>query len=227
MNDRLYRSVDDRIFGGVCAGLADRMDMDPALIRIGYAILALVTGIFPLLVLYVIMVVVIPEEPSWAGVRPVSPQPGGPTWPVGGPQPGGPTWPVGGPPAGAAAPPAAEPSSDPAAQASAPLAAAMPVAPGPVPGWIPPGVPPVWDGGSWRDQRSMDRAARRAERAARRTERRSDPVPAIIGGLFLIALGAFFLLRNTFDIDWAVVWPVAVIAFGVVVLIAAFRPRSG
>ena len=215
MNDRLYRSVDDRVFGGVCAGLADRMDMDPALVRIGYAILALVTGIFPLLVLYIIMVVVIPEEPNWAGVRPVSPQPGGPTWAAGGP------------PAGAAAPSALEPSADPAVQASAPPAQAMPGAPGAVPGWIPPGVPPVWDGGSWRDQRSMDRAARRAERAARRAERRSDPVPAIIGGLFLVALGAFFLLRNTFDIDWAVVWPVAVIAFGVVILIAAFRPRSG
>ena len=44
---------------------------------------------------------------------------------------------------------------------------------------------------------------------------------------FLVAIGAFFLLRNTFDIDWAVVWPVVVIAFGVVVLVAAFRPRAG
>ncbi len=191
--------------------MADRLDLDPALVRIGYAILALVTGIFPLLVLYVIMVVVIPEEPSWAGVRPV------------GPQPGGPTWAAGGPPAGAAPTPSAEPSADPAAPAGAPPAPAMP---GAVPGWIPPGVPPVWDGGTWRDQRSVDRAARRAERAARRAERRSDPMPAIIAGLFLVALGAFFLLRNTFDIDWAVVWPVVIIAFGVVVLIAAIRPRS-
>ena len=103
----------------------------------------------------------------------------------------------------------------------------MPAAPGAGPGWIPPGVPGAWDAGSWRDQRGADRAARRAQRAAHRAERRSDPVPAIIGGLFLVALGAFFLLRNAFDIDWAVVWPVAIIAFGVVVLVAAVRPRSG
>ncbi len=217
MNDRLYRSVDDRILGGVCAGLADRLDLDPALVRIGYAILALVTGIFPLLVLYVIMVVVIPEEPAWAGVRPVAPQPPGPTWPGTG-SPAAPTGPdaqpapsVGESPGAVGAPPAAPMATDPSA----------------VPGWIPPGYAGGWDKRSWRDQRSAARATRRAERAARRAERRDDPVPAIIGGIFLVALGAYFLLRNTFDIDWAIVWPVAVIAFGVVVLIAAFRPRSG
>ena len=219
MNDRLYRSVDDRVLGGVCAGLADRLDLDPALVRIGYTILALVTGIFPLLVLYVIMVVVIPEEPSWAGVRPVGPQPTGPAFPVAG-------TPAAGTPADAV-PTAAGTGGDAAAPTAEAPARAMPAAPGAVPGWIPPGVAGGWDGGSWRDQRSADRAARRAERAARRAERRSDPVPAIIGGLFLVALGAFFLLRNTFDIDWGVVWPVALIAFGVVVLIAAVRPRSG
>ena len=85
MNDRLYRSVDDRVLAGVCAGLADRLDMDPALVRIAYAILALLSGVFPLLVLYVIMIVVIPEEPGWTGVRPVSPPPTGPAWPPAGP----------------------------------------------------------------------------------------------------------------------------------------------
>ena len=40
-------------------------------------------------------------------------------------------------------------------------------------------------------------------------------------------LGAVFLLRRTFDIDWSVVWPVALLALGVVVLVAAIRPRSG
>jgi phage shock protein C len=218
MNDRLYRSVDDRVIAGVCAGLADRLDLDPALVRVGYAILALLTGIFPMLVLYVIMVVVIPEEPSWTGVRPVGSQPAAAGWPAAvTPTAGTPTAGAGG--AGAAGDSATSPGATPAQ--------AMPAAPGAVPGWIPPGVPVGSDAWSWRDQRSADRAARRAERAARRAERRSDPIPAIIGGLFLVGLGAFFLLRNTFDIDWAVVWPVAVMAFGVVILVAAIRPRPG
>jgi phage shock protein C len=220
VNDRLYRSADDRVLAGVCAGLADRLDLDPALVRIGYAILALLSGIFPLLVLYVVMVVVIPEGPSWTGVRPVGPQPTGPGWTVAGTPADAST------PADAAAPAAGMPG-DAAAPTGAAPTPTMSTAPGAVPGWIPPGVPGGWDAGSWRDQRSADRAARHAERAARRAARRSDPIPAIIAGLFLVALGAFFLLRNTFDIDWAVVWPVAVIAFGVVVLIAAVRPRSG
>lgn len=169
MNDRLYRSVDDRVIAGVCAGLADRLDMDPALVRIGYAILTLLTGIFPLLVLYVIMIVVIPEETP----------------------------------------------------------AAPGAVPGAVPGWTPSGGAAGPDAGSWRDQRHLDRAARHAERDARRAERHDDPIPAIIGGIFLVGLGVFFLVRNTFDIDWAIVWPVAVIAFGVVILVAAVRPRSG
>ena len=224
MNDRLYRSIDDRVLAGVCAGLADRLDLDPALVRIGYAILALLSGIVPLLVLYVIMVVVIPEGPSWTGVRPVGPQPTGPGWTVAGTPASG--TPASGTPADTPAPPAGM-TGDTAAPADAAPAPAMPTAPGAVPGWISPGTPGGWDAGSWRNQRSADRAARRAERAARRGERHSDPIAAIIAGLFLVALGAFFLLRRVFDIDMAVVWPVAVIAFGVVVLIAAVRPRSG
>lgn len=214
MNDRLYRSVDDRVLAGVCAGLADRFEMDPALVRIGYAILALLTGVFPLLVLYVIMVVVIPEEPGWTGVRPVSPAGAVPGWPPSGPSVD-------------AAPPPAGTSWDPTAQGGTPADPATPTAPGAVPGWIPPGAPSAWDGSGWRDHRRADRAARRAERAARRAERGSDPLPAIIAGVVLVAIGAFFLVRRTFDVDWAVVWPVAVIAFGVVVLVAAVRPRPG
>jgi phage shock protein C len=213
VNDRLYRSIDDRVLAGVCAGLAERLDLDPALVRIGYAIVALLTGIFPLLVLYVIMVVVVPEGPSWTGVRPV------------GPQPAGTGWPVAGTPADATAEPA-EVAGDAAAPTGTAPAQSMPAAPGAVPGWIPPGVPGGWDARNWRDQRTADRESRRAERATPRAERGRDPIPAIIAGLFLVALGAFFLLRNTFDIDWAVVWPVGIIAFGVVVLIAAVRPRS-
>ena len=219
MNDRLYRSVDDRVLAGVCAGIADRLDMDPALVRVGYAILALVTGVFPLLVLYVIMVVVIPEEPTWAGVRPVDPSGPVPGWPTGTVTPAG-------APNDSAAPTAA-PAAETAAAAGPAAAGGSPASAGPMPGWIPPGTPGTWDRWSWRDQRRAERAARHADRAARRAERRADPLPGIIFGLFLVGLGAVFLLRRTFDIDWSVVWPVALLALGVVVLVAAIRPRSG
>lgn len=77
MNERLYRSVDDRVIAGVCGGLAVRLAVDPSLVRILWAVVALITGIFPLLVIYVIMAAVVPEDPrGFAGVGP-SPAP----WP--------------------------------------------------------------------------------------------------------------------------------------------------
>jgi phage shock protein PspC (stress-responsive transcriptional regulator) len=72
MDDRLYRSRNDRIFAGVAGGLADRWDADPSLIRLIWALLVILTGGIALLV-YVIMAFVVPEEPvaftSGAGIR--------------------------------------------------------------------------------------------------------------------------------------------------------------
>ncbi len=60
--DRLYRSRTDRMFAGVAGGLAERLDADPALVRITWAVLVFVTGGFALLV-YIIMAFVVPEGP--------------------------------------------------------------------------------------------------------------------------------------------------------------------
>ncbi len=225
MNDRLYRSVDDRVLAGVCAGIADRLDMDPALVRVGYAVLALLTGIFPLLVLYIIMVVMIPEEPAWAGVRPVDPSGPVPGWPAGGAIPTGAHGDSGSPASGpggeAAAAAGAAPTGGPGSTGAGPGAAS------PVPDWIAPGTAGTFERWTWRDQRRAERAARHAARAARHAQYRDNPLPGIIVGLFLVGLGAVFLLRGTIDIDWSVVWPVALLALGVLILVAALRPRSG
>ena len=34
MDDRLYRSRDERMIAGVAGGLAERLDLDPSLVRI-------------------------------------------------------------------------------------------------------------------------------------------------------------------------------------------------
>lgn len=62
MRDRLYRSRDERVLFGVAGGVADWLDIDPALVRIVFALLVLTAG-FGLL-LYIIMAIVIPEEPE-------------------------------------------------------------------------------------------------------------------------------------------------------------------
>ena len=69
MNRRLYRSRTDSILGGVAAGLADYVNADPALVRIAWAILVVVTGGAALLA-YIVAWVVVPEEPEAAAAEP-------------------------------------------------------------------------------------------------------------------------------------------------------------
>ncbi len=61
MARKLFRS-NDRMLGGVCAGLADYFDLDPTLIRIGYLILSLLSAAFPGLLVYIILWIVIPPQ---------------------------------------------------------------------------------------------------------------------------------------------------------------------
>jgi phage shock protein PspC (stress-responsive transcriptional regulator) len=58
---RLYRSTTDRVFAGVCGGLAEHFGWDPSATRVGYAVLTIFTGIFPMLLLYIVMAIVVPE----------------------------------------------------------------------------------------------------------------------------------------------------------------------
>jgi len=59
-NKRLYRSVEDRMVGGVCAGIADFFDIDPTIIRLVFVLgfFASVSGLFWA---YIIMMIVVPE----------------------------------------------------------------------------------------------------------------------------------------------------------------------
>lgn len=65
MGKKLYRSTKDRVFLGVCGGLAEYLNSDPVLIRI-VAILLLVLGFFPAVAAYLIMALIIPLEGSTA-----------------------------------------------------------------------------------------------------------------------------------------------------------------
>lgn len=59
MNRRLYRSRTDSVLGGVAGGVAEYLDVDPSIVRIVWAVLAIVTGgIF--FVLYIVMWIVVP-----------------------------------------------------------------------------------------------------------------------------------------------------------------------
>lgn len=57
---KLYRSP-NRIIAGVCGGIADYFDVDPTLIRVIYMILSLFSAAFPGFLLYIILMIMIPN----------------------------------------------------------------------------------------------------------------------------------------------------------------------
>ena len=59
---RLYRSRDDRMIGGVCAGLGKYLNIDPTVVRLIF-VLGAFFGLGSLVVVYLILLLVIPEEP--------------------------------------------------------------------------------------------------------------------------------------------------------------------
>ncbi len=59
---RLLRTPTDRVLGGVCGGLGRHFGVDSTLVRIGFAVLALLTHLFLWIIIYVILLVVMPQE---------------------------------------------------------------------------------------------------------------------------------------------------------------------
>ena len=57
---RLERSRSNRVLGGVCAGVANYLNMDPTLVRVLTVLLTLFTGV-PVIV-YLVLLFVVPEE---------------------------------------------------------------------------------------------------------------------------------------------------------------------
>lgn len=60
MDNRLLRSEQDRILGGVCGGLARYLNIDVVLIRLFFVVFTLVGGIGPLV--YIIMWIIVPSD---------------------------------------------------------------------------------------------------------------------------------------------------------------------
>lgn len=116
---RLYRSRTNRMIGGVIGGFAEYMGVDATVLRIIFAFLTLFTGIWYGLLLYIIAMIIVPEEPYPAGWVPPA-APSAPTPP----------------------PPPAPPVPGPSGSAPEPPAAPVPAPSGSTPPEAPP-VPPT------------------------------------------------------------------------------------
>ncbi|HTC85814.1 MAG TPA: PspC domain-containing protein, partial [Candidatus Acidoferrum sp.] len=199
MNERLFRSSDDRMLAGVAGGIAEAWDLDPSLVRIGWVVLTPLTAGFAILV-YIVMAIVVPLEaptPRTYGPGASSPAaaPSAFSWTASPPPassaatgdvPQGPgavtgsdTAPAGPLASGDASPgpgPSASPSASPAAGPGAvggPVGPGAPGAPGAFGGPIGTAAGPAPGSSAWSDARRAERDARRADRHAARDARRA------------------------------------------------------
>ena len=63
MEKKLMRSRDDRWISGVLGGLANYLGVNALLLRIIYALATLLTGVFLGVLIYLLCIAFIPEEP--------------------------------------------------------------------------------------------------------------------------------------------------------------------
>lgn len=61
---RLYRSEKEKMMAGICGGLAEYWEVDPTIIRLGVVFLAIVTGVVPVVVVYILGMMIIPVRPA-------------------------------------------------------------------------------------------------------------------------------------------------------------------
>ncbi|MBM4407231.1 MAG: PspC domain-containing protein [Chloroflexi bacterium] len=218
MNQRLFRSRDDRVIAGVAGGLAAMLNVDPSLVRILWVILVPLTGGF-IILLYFVMAIVVPEMPiaedRWQAWERPWPDPWtdhgsmGSTGETGIPSPSSDT---DSPPAlggtggtGAVGEPGVV-TSDEATRRVPPAGTLAGAGAGSSPGgWQP---PLEHRGSAWQTpgEESRDRG-----------------VPLIFG-LILVLIGAFFLARTYVPgIDWEALWPFLLIGTGIALLLGSLR----
>ena len=241
MTDRLYRSRSDRVIAGVAGGLAEQLNVDPSLVRIVWVLLAIASGGI-LVIVYLVMAVIVPEAPfdtmrggapgydPWSSPAATGVSPTPPSADPSAPSTGASTVPSGF--VGDVEP---GPLRDPDDTQAVPIAARV-ADPVPSPGPSPAGTPPsTWIGPDGRRTDSASFAARtpvstpgRAPLPPAAPPRRGDPGGALVLGIILILIGAYFLLREYVpQVDVATVWPALAVAAGVVLIVLSVLPGRG
>ncbi len=61
-NKKLYKSTNNKMLSGVCAGFADFIGIDPTIVRVIYALASFFTGGFPGVIIYIMLAIIIPED---------------------------------------------------------------------------------------------------------------------------------------------------------------------
>lgn len=59
---RLTRSRTDKMLAGICGGIANYLTVDPTIVRLVFALATFFTVVFPGIVIYLIMWIIVPKE---------------------------------------------------------------------------------------------------------------------------------------------------------------------
>lgn len=62
MADKKLTRSTNKMVAGVCAGIAEYFDLDPTLVRVVYATLSIFSAGFPGLLLYIILLIIMPQS---------------------------------------------------------------------------------------------------------------------------------------------------------------------
>jgi len=69
MAKKIYRLQSNKMIGGVCAGLADYLDIDATLIRLLFVAVGLLTALFPMFFFYIIAWIIVPVKDEVIEIR--------------------------------------------------------------------------------------------------------------------------------------------------------------
>lgn len=58
----LYKSKENKVLCGVIGGVGEYFQVDPTIVRLGYVIACLFTGVMPLVIVYLIACFIVPES---------------------------------------------------------------------------------------------------------------------------------------------------------------------
>jgi phage shock protein C len=193
------------MIGGVAGGLAEWLDVDPTIVRLGWVVAALLTQGLAIAV-YIAMIFLVPEEPWAATESSFASAAEGQSVDAARTTSSLST---------AESPAAGVTSAGNAPSAPAESAASAPPPTAPLPEWQPGAT-------DWRDARRRERDAQRAARRQARIERgdRGPGSGVVLLGVLLILAGIYFLVREYVpDIQWNLVWPVALVALGILLVV--------
>jgi len=61
---KLYRSEEDKVIAGIIGGIGEYLDIDAVLLRVIAIVIAVVTGIVPFALIYLLSIFVVPRRPG-------------------------------------------------------------------------------------------------------------------------------------------------------------------